>query len=113
MRVGNTGFGLHLENAPPLAPAYLLVGLSDTSWAGFPLPAPLPGALACPLRVSGDVILSTPSGTTSPSGSAAVSLPVPNLAGLVGSQAFAQWIIFDTGSSSFVTTPGVRLQVLP
>jgi len=113
VKAGNAGFGLLLENAPPLAPVYLLVGTSDASWSGVPLPAPLPGSLGCPLRVSGDVILSTPSGATSASGSAAVTLPVPNSAALVGSQAFAQWVVFDAGASSFVTTPGVRLRVLP
>ncbi|MCI0588175.1 MAG: VCBS repeat-containing protein, partial [Planctomycetes bacterium] len=110
---GNASFGLRLEDAPPGAPTLLLVGLSNTTWGGVALPAPLPASPGCLVRVAGDVLVTPSPGVTSPAGVAQAALPIPSVPGLAGSTLYAQWILLDPGSASFLSSPAVRLPVLP
>jgi hypothetical protein len=115
VRIGNGAFGARLENAPPGSTAFLLLGLSQTAWGALSLPAPLPGSPGCSLLVSGDAIVGpvVASGPPGATGTATVSLPIPNVPSLVGSTAYAQWGLIDPSVPSLLSTRGLRLQVLP
>jgi hypothetical protein len=107
--LGNASFGLLLRDAPGLAPAFLVVGTSSSSWLGMPLPVPLPSPTGCMLSVAPEVVF--PPLMTSAAGEAAASLPIPADPSLAGSAAFAQWIVVDSGG--LVSTKGVRVEVVP
>ncbi len=92
---GNPDFALRLEEAAPNAPAFLVLGSSDTTWAGFPLPLSLSifGATGCTLRASADFIFGT---TTNASGKASIAIPVP--AGTPAGVLWCQWAVADPGA---------------
>ncbi|MCI0588657.1 MAG: hypothetical protein L0323_17660 [Planctomycetes bacterium] len=90
----NPTYAITLSSAPAGSPALLLLGASNTSWSGAPLPVPLSafgGPAACSLLVSPDVFIPV---TASPTGTVTVGAPLP--AGLLcGGTAYAQWAVFD------------------
>ncbi|MCI0587944.1 MAG: hypothetical protein L0323_14020 [Planctomycetes bacterium] len=97
--LGNSSFAITLANATGGGAAFLVVGASDVSWLGVPLPLALsifgagPG---CFLLVSGDVLIGTAvSGAGPGAGSAVVPTPIPANPALSGGIAFVQWIPFD------------------
>ncbi len=103
-------YDLTLTDALGPAFALLVSGLSDSSWLGAPLPAPLPNAPGCDLLVSPDVL---DVAITSPSGAASSSIAVPNAAGLVGLPVFHQWAVLDAAANPFgiVVSNGGRATV--
>ncbi len=113
--VGNGSFALQLRDAPPGADAFLLLGVSDATWAGVTLPWAIPGSAGCSVLVSGDVIAGpVPTGGTGPgTGAASMALPVPPDPAAVGSVAYAQWAVSDPAQASVAVSRGVRLEVLP
>jgi len=104
-RIGNSGvatvnrsFAVNLADAPTGALALLALGFSDTALSGgTPLPYPLPNAPGCDLFVSWD---DWASALTDGSGSASVSLSVPNLTSLVNTNVFHQWLVSDPGANT-------------
>ncbi|MFN3241604.1 MAG: hypothetical protein ACE37K_08850 [Planctomycetota bacterium] len=74
--------------------AVLASGMSNTTWAGGSLPAPLPGAPGCDLLVDPLVL----DATTTPGGS--VSFSVPNNVALEGVDVFHQWAVLDAVNSA-------------
>ncbi|MFT7464298.1 MAG: hypothetical protein ACI9EF_002651 [Pseudohongiellaceae bacterium] len=92
---GNDDFAMRLTNAKPNAPAWLVLGASNTSWGPVPLPLTLTnvGAPNAQLFVSGDVFIPV---TTDGNGEAVINLPIP--AGLQYGTYYAQWAVKDTGA---------------
>ena len=92
---GNNRFALRLTDAAPNAPAWLILGISNTSWAGGALPQVM-GAIGAPnarLFVSPDFLFSV---TTDAEGNASLPLPIP--ASFPFFTFYAQWIVSDTGA---------------
>jgi hypothetical protein len=87
---GATQFALTLSGAPGAGPALLWLGLSNTSWAGLPLPLDLTGlgAPGCSLLASIDTVYF---GTTTVAGAAAIPIAVPH-PGPIGLPVYAQWL---------------------
>ena len=71
-------YNLDLIKALPTTFALLANGLSDSTWSGGLLPAPLPGTPGCDLLVD-PVVLSAV--LTSPAGAATSAVQVPNSVG--------------------------------
>ena len=98
-----------VANLPTGALPLLLVGTSDTSWNGTPLPMDLQtfGLPGCSLRTSIDqvVLLSNPNGT------AQWQLAVPLSPQLQGAVAFGQVALFDAGLQATAVTNGLAVQV--
>jgi hypothetical protein len=95
-------------------PAIFFLGVSNTNWLGIPLPFPLTsvGMPGCFLATSVEILLPTATAPVgSIGGSAAVALPIPNNASLVGLSLYAQWLVLNPlGSSSLgATTKGLEL----
>ncbi|HKB15588.1 MAG TPA: hypothetical protein VKF62_05950 [Planctomycetota bacterium] len=96
--LGNASFAITLANATGGGSAFLVLGASDVSWLGVPLPIDLApfGGPGCPLLVSGDVLIAWPvSGSGPGGGSALVPTPIPANPSLAGGTAFVQWIPSD------------------
>jgi len=93
---GNPSFKLVLSNARPSAFALMMVGFSNTSWIGFPLPLNLAilGMPACSLNVALDILLLL---TTTPDGLLFVPISVPANPALVGGSLYAQFLVVDPG----------------
>jgi len=79
--------------------AVLVLGSSDESWNGIPLPWSLAGLGApnCSLLASADVTLAM---TTGPLGTSAWSLNVPTIPELFGITLFTQWAVIDPGANA-------------
>ena len=92
-----TSYALDLAEAPGTTFAVLVSGLSDTSWSGGSLPAPLPGAPGCNLLVD-PIVLQTY--ITSAAGTTSGSISVPNSAGLVGTDVYHQWVALDGAANA-------------
>jgi len=92
---GNDDFALRLTNAAPNAPAFLILGASNTNWGPNMLPFNLAsvGAPNAELNVSIDVLIPV---TTDAAGNASVPLPLP--AGLQYATYYAQWAVKDVGA---------------
>lgn len=90
--IGNT-FTLGVAHGRAQSVAGLWFGVSDTTYAGLPLPYSF-GALApnCALLASPEVVLTLP---TDADGGAAATLNIPNDASLLGSTLFNQALVFD------------------
>jgi len=108
-RIGHTlgVLGTNLRAGQP--GAFLVVGLSNTSWNGIPLPFDLTalGFTGCPLLVGLDLILSAPlSGST-----ARWTVDLPDNRGLLGAHVFAQILAPDPGlnSAGFAVSAGLDL----
>lgn len=93
-RTGQT-FQLHVGNLPLTAPAFLFLGLSDTSYGPTPLPFALGGlgAPGCSILASSDQLYLL----TNVLGSAVWQLPMPNLPGAVF---FNQAIALDPAANA-------------
>ncbi|MEZ6037465.1 MAG: hypothetical protein R3F29_08295 [Planctomycetota bacterium] len=94
--LGAANFALGANGLPGSSLALLAAGSSRTLWSatGAPLPfdlAPL-GAAGCSLLVDPQVTVAL---ATSPSGSAATALPIPNNPALIGAELVAQWLVPD------------------
>jgi hypothetical protein len=87
-----SSYSVTLADALPGSFAVLASGLSDSTWSGGALPAPLPGAPGCTLFVDPVVLEAA---ATSITGTASRSFVVPNSAGLIGAQIFHQWGVLD------------------
>ena len=102
----NQFWSLSLTNAPVNAPSVLMVGLSNTSWNGLPLPIDLGfiGAPGCAIRVSMDVMVVGQ--TSGPNMS--VSFRIPNNPLFDGVSLYAQVGSFDPFANNFgfVTSNG-------
>ena len=90
--LGNSGFAVQAIEGAANAPLALAVGLSDTLFAGIPLPVVLPGG--CRLFV--DSLIGLPA-TSDANGFGAVAIPVPNVPGLAGALYYAQWLQVQPG----------------
>ncbi|MCI0587945.1 MAG: hypothetical protein L0323_14025 [Planctomycetes bacterium] len=93
--LGNSSFAITLANATGGGSAFLVLGASDVSWLGVPLPIDLApfGGPGCPLLVSGDVLIPWPvSGSGAGAGSASVPTPIPANPSLAGGKVFVQWV---------------------
>ncbi len=108
--LGNAGlpilgssYDVTLSDAVATSGAFLVTGLSDTTYQGQSLPAPLPNAPGCDLLVSAD---STQLIFTSGSGTAAGTFAVPNATGLVGVQLFHQWAVIDAANALGIVVSG-------
>lgn len=87
-----TTLRLHLQDAPPNAPAALLAGASNTRWGSTALPLDLSfiQAPGCRLLTSPDILLMT---RTDARGSVLLPLLVPNNRAVIGMPAYAQFAI--------------------
>ncbi|MEM7202639.1 MAG: kelch repeat-containing protein [Planctomycetota bacterium] len=85
--------------------AVLLLGASDTSWLGAPLPITLPGAPGCSLLTSVDAVVSV--------GGGMISLPIPSEPGLVGGVFFGQAVVADPAANplGLVVSAGIAAVV--
>ena len=89
-----TSFSLALDTAPPSASAALLVGGSNTTWSGLPLPFGLGllSAPGCSILASGEIIAPVAVG---PTGDASVTIDLPNDPALVGAVFYNQFFVVD------------------
>lgn len=86
-QVGSTTFALGLQGGVPSAATALLLGLSDLSAFGQSLPWLV--SPSCSLLTSAEIVLLT---TSTGTGSASFTLPIPAAPGFSGSIIFGQWI---------------------
>lgn len=98
-----------LQGAPGLSAAVLLLGASNTSWGGIPLPVPVPGGGDCLVRVSVDVTLPT---STNASGDAAILFAVPGDVALIGARVFTQYATVDLPANQLGLTLSNGLETL-
>lgn len=90
--VGNANFRLGVENAAPSALTAL--------WFGYAA-ASLPIVGPCTLAVDPSGGLPVWLSFTSPAGTRIEPLPIPNLASLIGSELFCQWLVEDAAGTPF------------
>ena len=101
-KIGTTLSVTVTNTSPTPAPAFFLLGASDTKLGALSLPidlAPL-GAGGC--RVWTDALVSL--GSANIGGSIPFSLPIPNTQALVGAQAYLQAFIMDGGANALNLT---------
>jgi photosystem II stability/assembly factor-like uncharacterized protein len=103
---------LRCEGALPATAAHLLLGLSNSSWAGGALPTDL-GAIGmpgCSLLVGPELAFSA---VTDAGGNASWSVPIPDLPGLLGARLYAQALAADPLLNAFGlgTTAGLELTI--
>jgi hypothetical protein len=93
---GNPNFRLVLSNARPSAFSLLMLGLSNTSWFGFPLPLNLAilGMPSCAILVAPDIPILL---LTTADGLLFVPVPIPASPNLVGGTLYAQAYVVDPG----------------
>jgi len=105
-----TSYDLTLSDALGSTLAVLVSGLSDSTFGGSALPAPLPGAPNCMALVSPDAFDAT---TTSAAGTATMAIDVPNSASLIGLAVFHQWAMLDANANALgiVLSNGARVSV--
>jgi len=101
-----------LSNAPAATPVILGIGLSDSWWAGVPLPFDLSpiGMTGCSLLVSPDVTITQ---QTDASGIARLRVFVPNQPSMLGAEVFTQAFVADALANRFAATTSnaVALQI--
>ena len=87
-------FQVNLNSAAPNSTASLIIGVSKSSWASLKLPLDLGiiGAPGCSLLASAQLQVPT---KTNASGSASISITIPNSATLVGKKFYNQYLIYD------------------
>lgn len=99
LRLFGTWGYLGLGDCKHRGQAFLLVGSSNQSWGGVPLPFVIPLAMtwgyACLAHVSGEVLLqvSGPLASQGSSEAASTSFMIPNLPALVGQRLYLQWLV--------------------
>lgn len=101
---------LHVSGAPPGALAFLLLGVSSTTWAGTPLPLSLEslGFIGCHLATSVELPLGAPTGVAGlAAGYAFYDLPVP-VGSALGVTLHGQWLVVGSGA----TLPGALTDAL-
>lgn len=90
----------------------LLLGLSNSSWSGNPLPLPLGflGMTNCNLLVSIDLTLGAP---IAGDGTASWSIPLPDNRSLLGATLYAQLLMPDPGvnAAGLVTSRGLEIGI--
>lgn len=88
-----------VTNARANSPVALVLGVSNTSWLGQPLPRSLAdlGAPQCRVLASLDVVLGFASNSL---GTANVSIVMPSGSALVGAHVFEQAIVIDAGANA-------------
>lgn len=90
--------------------AFLIVGLSNTTWNGIPLPFDLTpfGFTNCPLQVSVDLVVAA---AINGSGTATWPLPLPDNRGLLGARIYAQALAPEPGlnRAGFAVSAGLEL----
>ena len=89
-QIGNAGLQLTLKGAQPGVPAFNVVGFSNTSFVGIPLPLDLVVLFApgCSLYTSLDIVNTT---TTDGAGNASIALPIPANPALASLSIYSQW----------------------
>lgn len=98
--LGRQGVRLHVSDAPPAAPAVLLLGDSDRAWGHTPLPVKLDvfGFPHCDLRTSVLFTLPIVTGRAgAAAGYGAVDVPLPAAAGNPPRTLYAQWLVLGQG----------------
>lgn len=99
--LGTTGFQLQLRAG--VASSFALFALGSSRTFAGQLAVQLPydlqpfGAPGCPLLVDPQTTLLRPTNAT---GEAAVTIPIPNVPNLVGSEFAAQWFVPDAGTGT-------------
>ncbi len=97
---------------PASQTGFLVLGGSNTTWSGAPLPASLAplGAPNCSLLVAFETLFSV---STTPVGTNVTVLPVPIDPGLLGGRAFLQMFVADPGTNTLgvVGSNGIALTV--
>lgn len=90
---------LDLARAAPTVPAVLLIGASDKTWNSIPLPLDLSaaGAKGCRLLASAELMLPV---LTNSSGSAMVTLNLPNDPKLYQAQFYNQFVVIDVKANT-------------
>ncbi len=109
--LGNTGFKVRMAGAPPSnGMGVCLIGTSDQSYLGIPLPMNLSGLgyLGCHLRVAMDVVTMA---QVDLAGQAAASLPLPPDPALLGATLHTQFAHFDAGLVNVSFTPQMSFRV--
>lgn len=102
-------FQVRLSGAPANSIAGLVVGFSNTSWNGAPLPFALPG-----MAPGNNLLASVESFQvlgTDANGAASLSITLPNIPGLVGAHLFCQWLAVPTGPGGLLATTGLDVVV--
>jgi len=89
-------YDVQLADALPSAVGLMIVGFSDSSAGGVPLPAALPGTPACTLYASLDVLEAV---LTAPDGSATFTVNMGTSPSFVGAKLFHQWAILDSAAN--------------
>lgn len=110
-----------ITRAPVTPLALLAIGASNQRWGALRLPFDLGtmGAANCRILVSLDLRLVTSAHkvVNYPGGRARQEVPIPFLAGLVGSRLYTQWFFYDAGANSLSLTvsngASVRLAAAP
>ena len=109
--LGNAGFQVRMAGAPPSnGMGVCLIGTSDQSYLGIPLPMNLSGLgyLGCQLRVAMDVVTMAP---VDHAGQAAASLPLPPDPSLLGAALHTQFAHFDAGMANVSFTPQLSFRI--
>jgi hypothetical protein len=98
-QIGND-FPVTLAQARPLATAVLLLGTSNTSWSGLPLPLGLGayGAPGCELLTSVNL---TSIKSVKADGTAKSTYTIPLSLGLLGVHFYNQWVVLDPGANAW------------
>ena len=110
--IGNANFGITLAGAPALLPVIMVVGMSNTSFSGLPLPfslAPWGGGAGCVLNVSADLTINM---FTDFGGGALLPVSIPNNPGLVGATFYGQWINFHP-FLGIISSDGLEIEIQP
>ena len=102
---GSTGVEIHLSNAPPMAPATLLLGFSSTTWLGMTLPLSATpfGFPGCNLYTSVEFAVPRLTGATGiNTGYATFAVNVPLAFEGASFTVHGQWLVLGSGA----TAPG-------
>jgi hypothetical protein len=112
--VGAT-FSINLSRVRPGVDALLLLGTSNSSWQGAPLPLDLApfGMPGCLLRTSIEAQLAFRASGTGSKGFVVAPLPVPNDPSLRGARFYAQWIVTEQDATGLFRsmTRALALQI--
>lgn len=109
---GNTQFTLSMDNGPFNTNGALIIGASNTTYAGAPLPIDLSviGGTGCFLNAS---ILLQLGVRTDGKGEVVLPAAIPANQALVGVKLFTQWGLFEAGANpaGLITSAGLALTV--
>lgn len=90
-------FPVQIANVLPVTSVLVLLGLSNTSWFGIPLPFDLTasGMPGCSALVSGELTFTA----ASSAGIATLSLPIPNVTALLSAHFYNQALVLDLAAN--------------